>query len=167
MRLFIAIRFTDEVKKALLGTMHDLKQKGIKGSYTAGDNLHLTLAFIGETREKDEVKRAMDRISFSPFKLAVRETGTFGDILWAGVKGNQGLKSLAKEVRAQLDASGISYDQKDFVPHITLVRRMGGTLPKGFQGPKGDMMVRSTCGPNRLVNTHNIKANSMRKARLW
>ena len=109
MRLFIAIRFTDEVKKALLGTMHDLKQKGIKGSYTAGDNLHLTLAFIGETREKDEVKRAMDRISFSPFKLAVRETGTFGDILWAGVKGNQGLKSLAKEVRAQRGYDGAQH----------------------------------------------------------
>ena len=143
MRLFIAIRFTDEVKKALLSTMHDLKQQGIKGNYTAGANLHLTLAFIGETREKDEVLRAMDRVSFTPFKLSVRELGTFGDILWAGVKGNQGLKGLAKDIRAQLDASGIPYDKKEFVPHITLVRRMGGTLPKGFPGPKADMMVRS------------------------
>ena len=107
MRLFIAVRFTDEVKKALLGTMHDLKQKGIKGNYTAGANLHLTLAFIGETRDKEEVIKAMDRISFTPFKLSVRELGTFGDILWAGVKGNQGLKGIAKDVRAQLDASGI------------------------------------------------------------
>ena len=141
MRLFIAVRFTDEVKKALLGTMHDLKQKGIKGNYTAGANLHLTLAFIGETRDKEEVIKAMDRISFTPFKLSVRELGTFGDILWAGVKGNQGLKGIAKDVRAQLDASGIPYDRKEFVPHITLVRRMGGTLPKGFPGPKADMMV--------------------------
>ena len=82
MRLFIAIRFTDEVKKALLGTMHDLKQKGIKGNYTAGANLHLTLAFIGETRDKEEVIRAMERVSFTPFRLSVRELGTFGDILW-------------------------------------------------------------------------------------
>ena len=132
MRLFIAVRFTDEVKKALLGTMHDLKQKGIKGNYTAGANLHLTLAFIGETRDKEEVIKAMDRISFTPFKLSVRELG---------VKGNQGLKGIAKDVRAQLDASGIPYDRKEFVPHITLVRRMGGTLPKGFPGPKADMMV--------------------------
>ena len=138
MRLFIAVRFTDEVKKALLGTMHDLKQKGIKGNYTAGANLHLTLAFIGETRDKEEVIKAMDRISFTPFKLSVRELGTFGDILWAGVKGNQGLKGIAKDVRAQLDASGIPYDRKEFVPHV---RRMGGTLPKGFPGPKADMMV--------------------------
>ena len=143
MRLFIAIQFTDDVKKALLGTMHDLKQKGIKGSYTPAANLHMTLAFIGETRDKDEVKKAMDRVLFTPFKLSVREMGTFGDILWAGVKGNQGLKGLAKDVRAQLDATGIPYDTKEFVPHITLVRKMGGTLPKGFPGPKADMMVKS------------------------
>ena len=143
MRLFLAIVLSKPMKDALIAAQNALYDRGVRGRWTGEENLHLTLAFIGETREKDEVKRAMDRISFSPFKLAVRETGTFGDILWAGVKGNQGLKSLAKEVRAQLDASGISYDQKDFVPHITLVRRMGGTLPKGFQGPKGDMMVRS------------------------
>lgn len=143
MRLFIAIQFTDEVRRSLLATMHDLKQKGIKGNYTAGSNLHLTLAFIGETREKEEVKRAMDRISFSPFKLSVRELGTFGDILWAGVKGNQGLKGLAKDIRTQLDAAGIPYDDKEFIPHITLVRKMSGTLNKGFPGPKADMMVRS------------------------
>ena len=141
MRLFIAIRLSDEVKKAILGTMHDLKAKGIKGSYTAGGNLHLTLAFIGETRDKGEIIKAMDRVAFTPFKLSVRELGTFGDILWAGVKGNQGLKGLARDVRAQLDAAGIQYDRKEFVPHITLVRRMGGTLPKGFPGPKADMMV--------------------------
>ena len=139
MRLFIAIRLSDEVKKALLGTMHDLKAKGIKGSYTAGGNLHLTLAFIGETRDKGEIIKAMDRVAFTPFKLSVRELGTFGDILWAGVKGNQGLKGLARDVRAQLDAAGIQYDRKEFVPHITLVRRMGGTLPKGFPGPKADI----------------------------
>ena len=32
-----------------MGTLHDLKQKGVKGSYVLAQNLHLTLAFIGET----------------------------------------------------------------------------------------------------------------------
>ena len=141
MRLFVAIRLSDELKKELIGTMHVLKKLGVKGSYVPADNLHVTLAFIGETRDKEAVIRAMERVSFTPFRLSVRELGTFGDILWAGVKGNQGLKGLAKEIRAQLDAAGIPCDRKEFVPHITLVRRMGGTLPKGFPGPKADMMV--------------------------
>lgn len=143
MRVFIAIQLTDEVRKALLGTMHDLKQKGIKGNYSPAANLHLTLAFIGETKEVSEVKKAMDSVSFTPFKLSVRETGNFGDILWAGVKGNQGLKGVVKDIRAQLDAAGIDYDHKEFTPHITLIRKAAGTLPKGFPGPKADMMVRS------------------------
>ena len=142
MRVFVAIRLTDDVKKSLVGTMHDLKQKGIKGSYTAADNLHVTMAFIGDTQNVGEIKKALDRVQVTPFKLTVREMGNFGDRLYAGVKGNQGIKGLAKDIRAQLDAAEIPYDQKEFVPHITLVRKMSGTLPKGFSGAKAEMMVK-------------------------
>lgn len=142
MKLFIALQLTDDVKKSLIGTMHDLKQKGIKGNYTPAANLHVTLAFIGETRQADEIKKAMDRVQFTPFKLTVREMGNFGDRLWAGVKGNQGLKGVVKDIRAQLEAAEIPYDSKEFVPHVTLVRKMSGTLPKGYSGAKAEMMVK-------------------------
>ena len=49
MRLFVAIQLSDELKKNITGTLHDLKQKGVKGNYVPTQNLHLTLAFIGET----------------------------------------------------------------------------------------------------------------------
>lgn len=142
MRLFVAIQLSDEVRKSLIGTMHDLKQKGIKGNYAPAANLHVTLAFIGETRQTDEIKKALDRVQFTPFKLTVREMGNFGDRLWAGVKGNQGLKGVVKDIRTQLDAAGIPYDNKEFVPHITLLRKMSGTLPKGYSGAKAEMMVK-------------------------
>ncbi len=142
MKLFIALQLTDDVKKSLIGTMHDLKQKGIKGNYTPAANLHVTLAFIGETRQADEIKKAMDRVQFTPFKLTVREMGNFGDRLWAGVKGNQGLKGVVKDIRAQLETAEIPYDSKEFVPHVTLVRKMSGTLPKGYSGAKAEMMVK-------------------------
>jgi len=45
MRLFIAIELTDELKKSLIGLMHEMKKAGIKGQYAPADNLHLTLAF--------------------------------------------------------------------------------------------------------------------------
>jgi 2'-5' RNA ligase len=142
MRLFVAIQLSEEIRKSLIGTMHDLKQAGIKGNYSPAANLHVTLAFIGETRQSDEVKKALQRVEFSPFKLSVREMGTFGDRMWAGVKGNQGLKGLSKDIRAHLEAAEIPYDTKEFVPHITLVRKASGTLPKSFKGPKGEMMVK-------------------------
>ena len=48
MRLFIAIRLSDEMKKALINCMHDLKKQGVEGNYVPAQNLHMTLAFIGE-----------------------------------------------------------------------------------------------------------------------
>lgn len=142
MRLFIAVLFSDEIKKALIGTMHDLKVKGVAGAYVSAQNLHMTLCFIGETTKVNEIKEAMDRISFAPFRLGMTDIGTFGDLLWVGAKGNQGLKGAARDLRMQLDASGIPYDKKEFKPHITIVRKMRGTLPKGYQIQKADMMVK-------------------------
>ncbi len=142
MRLFVAIRLSDELLKALTGTMHDLKKLGVKGSYVPMQNLHLTLAFIGETENVSDVKAALKAITLKPFRLTLSDMGTFGDILWAGVKGNQGLSAAAKQVRDALDGAGIPYDRKKFEPHITLVRKMSGNR-KGAAAPKGEMMVKA------------------------
>ena len=121
--------------------LHALKQAGVKGSYVPLQNLHLTLAFIGETEEPGAVKDALKELSLKPFKLSLSETGSFGDLLYVGVKGNQGLSAAAKSVRAALDAAGIPYDREKFVPHITLVRKAGGNW-KQAPVPKDTMMVR-------------------------
>lgn len=141
MRLFVAVQLSDEMKKTITGTMHDLKQKGVRGNYTPMQNLHLTLAFIGETDHPGDVKAALKDISFKPFKLAFSEMGTFGDLLWVGVKGNQGLSAAAKAVRDALDAAGITYDRDKFTPHITIVRKASGSW-KQVPAPKGEMMVK-------------------------
>jgi len=140
MRVFVAITLSNELKKTITGTLHDLKQKGIKGNYVPVQNLHLTLAFIGETDKPGDVKEALKNVSFKPFRLSLSDLGTFGDVLWVGVKGNQGLSAAAKSVRDALDAAGISYDCQKFVPHITLVRKAAGNW-KQITAPKGEMTV--------------------------
>ncbi len=141
MRLFVALRLSDELTKSLTDTMHDLKKQGVKGSYVPMKNLHLTLAFIGETEDVSAVKDALKGISVKPFRLTLSDMGTFGDILWAGVKGNQGLSTVARQVRDALDGAQIPYDRKKFEPHITLIRRMTGNWKKAHS-PKGEMMVK-------------------------
>ena len=141
MRLFVAIQLSDEMKTALTGTLHELKKAGVRGSYVPMQNLHLTLAFIGEVKDNTAVKEALGTVTFKPFRLSLSEMGTFGDLLWAGIKGNQGLSAAVKDVRAALDASGIGFDQKKFNPHITLIRKMSGNW-KMVPAPKGDMMVK-------------------------
>ena len=141
MRLFIAIELSDELKKSVTDTMHELKKKGIKGNYVPKQNLHLTLVFIGETDDPGAVKKALKDISFKPFKLSLSEMGTFGDLLWVSVRGSQGLANAAGNVRDALAAAGIDYDRKKFMPHITMVRRMTGNWRQAA-APKGEMMVK-------------------------
>ena len=141
MRLFIAVELSEEMKKNITATLHDLKKAGVSGSYVPVKNLHLTLAFIGEKKDADEVKAAMQAIKYKPFRLSLSEFGNFGDILWIGMKGNQGLSAAAKSVRDALDAAGIDYDRKKFTPHITLIRKMSGKW-KQVPAPKGEMTVK-------------------------
>ena len=141
MRLFIAILISDEMKKTVTGTMHELKKAGVRGSYVPAQNLHVTLAFIGETQDAAAVKSAMQMIVCKPFRMSFSEMGVFDNLLWVGIKGNQGLNKLAKYVAAALDEGQIPYDRKKFVPHITMVRNMGGPWKK-VSPPRGDMTVK-------------------------
>ena len=141
MRLFVAVLLSEDMKKTITGTMHGMKKAGIKGSYVPTQNLHLTMAFIGETTSAEQVKEALQGIKIEPFKLSLSEMGCFGDLLWTGMKGNQGLSAAVKAVRDALDQAGITYDKQKFVPHITLVRKMNGNW-KQIPAPKGEMMAK-------------------------
>lgn len=140
-RLFVAIQLSEDMKKAVTASLHDMKKLGVKGSYVPTANLHLTLAFIGETKEVEAAKAAVAGISIKPFRLTLSELGTFGDLLYVGVKGNQGLTGAARAVREALDAAGLPCDDKKFVPHITLIRKAAGNW-KAAAVPKGEMMVK-------------------------
>ena len=142
MRLFIAIQLSEEMKKALVDCMHDLKKQGVTGNYVPAQNLHLTLAFIGEYDNPRKVKEVIDRIPLPEFRLSLSESGRFGSILWAGVKGNQKLSAYVRQLRTALAAEGIPCDQDKFVPHITLIRKTASQKPYEVHLRKADMMVK-------------------------
>ena len=126
MRLFIAIRLSDEMCKALVQCMHDLKKQGVEGNYVPAQNLHMTLAFIGEYKDPDKVKKVMEKVSLPQCRLSLSEKGNFGNLLWAGVKGNQKLKSYVKELREELN---------------TLIRKASARKPYQVRLPKAEMTV--------------------------
>ena len=142
MRLFIAIRLSDEMKNALVACMHDLKKQGVEGNYVPAQNLHMTLAFLGEYDDPAKVKDVIRKVPLPEFRLSLSEKGNFGNILWAGVKGNQKLKTYVKDLRAALAAEGIPFDKEKFVPHITLIRKVSAKKPYQVHLPKTDMTVR-------------------------
>ena len=81
MRLFIAINLSDAMKKALSAAQDEMYGKGVRGNFTPRENMHLTLAFIGEYPDKEQVMDALSSVSFSAFTLSLSGMGCFRD-LW-------------------------------------------------------------------------------------
>lgn len=142
MRLFIAIQLSEKMRKALVDCLHDLKKQGVEGNYVPAQNLHLTLAFIGEYRDPEQVKQILASVPLPAFRLALSEKGNFGNILWAGVKGNQKLKTYVRDLRAALKNAGIPFEDDRFTPHITLIRKVSARSPYQVHLPKAEMEVK-------------------------
>ena len=142
MRLFIAIQLSEEMRKALVDCLHDLKKQGVEGNYVPAQTLHLTLAFIGEYRDPEQVKQILASVPLPAFRLALSEKGNFGNILWAGVKGNQKLKTYVRDLRAALKNAGIPFEDDRFTPHITLIRKVSARSPYQVHLPKAEMEVK-------------------------
>ncbi len=145
MRLFIALQFDDEIIEELEYFQGMLKDEGVTGNFTSRDNMHITLAFIGDYNDPDAVLDAMELIDFRPIDIELGGVGFFGDIFWAGLKENPQLAGYVKRLRHGLADAGIPFDKKKFNPHITLVRKFtykkGDVIPV-WDAPKGKMTVR-------------------------
>ena len=158
MRLFIAIKLNSELRNALTDVQQRLIRRGIRGNYTNTDNLHITLAFIGEYDEPDFVTEVISEVPFSPFPISLSTLGHFGNLWWVGLDDNDELGSYVKRLRKALSEAGIPFDKKKFSPHITLIRKAIGTLP-AVSVPKTVMSVdhislmRSERGPKGMIYT--------------
>ena len=84
--------------------LRDELRIGPRGSFTAPENLHLTLVFLGECDEEQTtaVKKVMSTINFEPFPICIDRIGRFrrngGDIWWAGCM-KQALLDLQRNYR--------------------------------------------------------------------
>ncbi len=105
-----------------------MRTYGIRGKETVPDNMHLTIAFIGEYDDPEYVKEVIDSIEFKPFELKLSGVGAFNDLWWVGVENCEPLNSVASRLRRALAEADIPFDRKKFSPHITIIRRAKGKL---------------------------------------
>ena len=128
MRLFVAINLNEEMKDALLDMQDTLRTYGIRGRDTLPENMHLTLAFIGDYDDPEYVKGVVDSIEVRPFEISLKGVGAFGDLWWAGLENSAPLAAVSRRLRRALAEAGIPFDRKKFSPHITIIRRADGRL---------------------------------------
>ena len=161
MRLFIAIPLGAALRAAVLEAQETFRRHGVTGNYTKPENLHLTLAFIGEYPDPDAVLDVLDAVPFRPFALRLNGVGAFGDLWWLGLERNPGLEAYVRRLRRALAEAGVPFDSKRFSPHITLVRRaVAGPLGMpGIDVPRAAMtadyvsLMRSDHGRDGMIYT--------------
>lgn len=126
-RLFVAINFPSEVTDRLYTCSEYLKKNSKKSNPSRKENLHLTLAFIGETSNIRGAVNAMKEGLSSPFDITIEGYSQFsskeGSICYAKVKDSKELTTLAENLRANLINKSFEIDTKPFKPHITLCRQ--------------------------------------------
>ena len=123
MRLLIAIQLSEEATQQIEEIKGVFHWQNIQGNYVPKENLHITLAFIGEYGDSDRVIELLEAISFQPFVVSINEVCCSDKACWVDVEESPELESLAKRVRHVLADGEIPYDKKAFNPHVTFLRK--------------------------------------------
>ncbi len=91
-------------------------------------NLHLTLVFLGEVPEQrvSELQTCVAALVSPPVRLVLTHAGYWkhNGIVWLGPETLvPELAALMDELHKRLTAAGFALEQREYVPHITLLRK--------------------------------------------
>lgn len=128
MRAFVALPLPGDLRELLAARAAHV----VGGHPVSGENMHLTLGFLGEVSDEalHEFHEAFEGHSRPMRRLgapgvAIRGFGVFGDparVLFADVAANEALSELAGAVRGAAFRAGITLKHQRFHPHITIRR---------------------------------------------
>lgn len=102
--------------------------RGCGGRPIRSENLHLTLAFLGNVDEATRkcLEQAADAIALPPFTLKLDRLGFWRrpQVIWLGQEPTpEPLLALSGELKRAMLACGLEPDPRPFRTHLTLQRR--------------------------------------------
>ncbi|MEL6582844.1 MAG: RNA 2',3'-cyclic phosphodiesterase [Pseudomonadota bacterium] len=126
-RSFIALELPHPLSEGL-SALSDTLPKGLR--VVPDDDLHLTLAFLGDASESalQDIADDLDTLTSDPIALGVTGIGTFGSgdmvrSVNAIVQPTDALSALQTKVIRIARNAGLGLPRRKFLPHITLARR--------------------------------------------
>ena len=128
MRCFIAAWPDAPTRLALAALSDSVRQRVVHRRATRFEDLHLTLAFIGELTDDDAraVAGATARMQSAAFDWQLDRLGFFAQagVVWAGAvdQANGPLLELGDRTRRLLDQMAVEFDRRALTPHVTLLR---------------------------------------------
>ena len=154
MRLFLAIELPHDVRSHLLAARQRLESGLPKISYTKGENLHITLKFLGDVEPKrvDAITDSLVKISTQRIELHASGIECFPNrgpirIVAAAMDGTlPPLKALIENLEQRCKFLGFEKEQRAYKPHVTLGRARP-VLSAKFRQLAGDATVDLWPGP--------------------
>lgn len=143
-RTFIAIKLPDTILTAISEIQEGIRSYGINLRWVRPENMHLTLKFLGDTKE-DNIEKVTAAIydsveAYEPVLLFAKGVGVFPGIkrprvVWVGVSGQlESLIGLQKRLEEGLEGLGFEKEKRSFKGHLTLGRVKGRIDPKKLGG---------------------------------
>ena len=141
MRLFIAIDLPSDVRAAFTALLEELRATAPKAKWMRGENLHVTLKFLGNTDSERvrDIAAALQQVrSAQPVSLKFQGLGFFPNerrprVFWAGMESSDNLRPLAESVDRAMHATGFALETRPFTPHLTLARFDPPGLPPNLE----------------------------------
>ena len=126
-RLFFALWPDAELQQVFFEAGSKLHAR-CGGRRTRRENIHLTLAFLGavEAERMSRVTAVADQIVLPSFEMVFDRLGWWrqNQVAWAATSATpRPLIALVKQLQLGLAEQGFMFDERRFVPHITLLRK--------------------------------------------
>jgi 2'-5' RNA ligase len=156
-RLFVGARISIATANALAGVAETLARRardaGVDVKWVAPVNYHVTLKFLGWTREAaigavrdglDRATRGTPRLSFRTTRLGAFPSLDKASVVWAGIEDGGGLGELAKRIEAAMAELGFVAAGRPYHPHVTLGRLRETRAVKDVVLPLSEQMFGDT-----------------------
>ncbi|MBI5226675.1 RNA 2',3'-cyclic phosphodiesterase [Candidatus Micrarchaeota archaeon] len=126
MRVFVALDLPAYARARLAALQAELRKSGLVATYPLPEQLHVTLAFFGNSADKavEQRKTALAAFSFPAFDASLDQIGFFPsesriNVVWSGFgKGKHDVIRLQRSLAEWLQYRSV----KPFFPHVTLAR---------------------------------------------
>ncbi len=133
MRLFVAVEPPPADREGLWRAMASWRKHWGMVRWEPPAKLHLTLRFLGQTRELSSVCEAVRRaaVRHRPFALTLGRVGCYPStrnprVVWVGItEGVLELSAVQRTVEEELEAVGFAREGRPFSPHLTVGRVKG------------------------------------------
>lgn len=153
MRIFFALWPPPATARALAGWASETRAK-TGGSATAGEKIHLTLAFLGDADPARAIAAAR-RVGGEKHELPLEQARYWREnsIVWAGPRETPpALKALHENLSLELYREEFLLERRPFAAHVTLLRKARAAelpaLPAVKWPVNGFVLVRSSLSSN-------------------